>query len=58
MVNEYKSEAQQVKLYKIEHVPVLKDYRHPTNPVNSKKEVRFYYHHKYIQFVKRFMCKK
>jgi len=37
--------------YKIEHVPVLKDYRHPTNPVNSKKEVRFYYHHKYVALV-------
>ena len=38
--------------YKIEHVPVLKDYRHPTNPLTPKQEVKFYYHHKYMQFVK------
>ena len=43
--------------YKIEHVPVLKNYRHPTNPLTQKQEVKFYYHHKYMQFVRDYKVK-
>ena len=43
--------------YKIEHVPVLKDYRHPTNPVNSKQSVKIQYHRKYMQFVQDYKIK-
>ena len=43
--------------YIIKHIPVLRDYHHPINPVNSKKEVKFQYHHKYIEFVKDYKIK-
>ena len=43
--------------YLIEHIPILKDYRHPTNPLNSKKEVKFQYYLKYTQFVKDYKIK-